>query len=476
MREPSDAPRRGSWFRIVFIIVLLVAVVISGAYLSYCHSTYRFIKQRAQAALTIKLETLSAEGVPLTLEDLDKWYTTPPSNENAAVVLQQAFDFYVPPKTSGRPSRWGRSREEEGPEKPLPIIGFAELPPPDEPLSKEMTEAITEVLTKNEATLKLLHTGAQMTACRYPIDLTKSGLVKLVHLNKIRPAVSLLILEALLAVERGNSGFAVNTIIAGFGVARSLRSEPVVISQLLQCSCQIRLAKQLERVLGRSALTREQIAELESTLIQGENPDGLRRAYVGELCRLLSYYQIYTNEYSKPVQFWPTHQQIRDYGSWRALYYVPAQGFQDYRYRTSGVFELDVLVALSLRVAFIRASQLPLPDGLRVGKTITDQEEQYSSGGSSFFIMPASVRALITQARCIAQLRAARGALALERARLIQGRLPEAVDTLLPVDPFTGQPLRFKKQGDGYVVYSVGENGVDDGGDEKKDITCRVFR
>jgi len=54
--------------------------------------------------------------------------------------------------------------------------------------------------------------------------------------------------------------------------------------------------------------------------------------------------------------------------------------------------------------------------------------------------------------------------------------LSDAVDALLPVDPFTGQPLRFRKLETGYVVYSVGENGVDDGGEEEKDITFRVFR
>ena len=29
----------------------------------------------------------------------------------------------------------------------------------------------------------------------------------------------------------------------------------------------------------------------------------------------------------------------------------------------------------------------------------------------------------------------------------------------LPVDPFNGRPLRFKKLSPGYVIYSVGEKG-----------------
>jgi hypothetical protein len=46
----------------------------------------------------------------------------------------------------------------------------------------------------------------------------------------------------------------------------------------------------------------------------------------------------------------------------------------------------------------------------------------------------------------------------------------------LPLDPFDGQPLRYKKLPKGYVVYSNGEDGKDDGGDEKKDITFTVER
>jgi hypothetical protein len=36
----------------------------------------------------------------------------------------------------------------------------------------------------------------------------------------------------------------------------------------------------------------------------------------------------------------------------------------------------------------------------------------------------------------------------------------------VPTDPFDGQPLRYKKLAKGYIVYSVGENGKDDGGDQ----------
>ena len=76
--------------------------------------------------------------------------------------------------------------------------------------------------------------------------------------------------------------------------------------------------------------------------------------------------------------------------------------------------------------------------------------------------------------RTIAQLRTARVALAIERYRLASGRLPDALTDLVPtyldavpIDPFDGNELRYKKLVTGFVVYSIGEDLRDDGGTEE---------
>jgi hypothetical protein len=86
-----------------------------------------------------------------------------------------------------------------------------------------------------------------------------------------------------------------------------------------------------------------------------------------------------------------------------------------------------------------------------------------------------------------ATLRCSRASLAVERYRLANGALPDSLDALVPkflnavpTDPFNGQPLRYKRLAAGYVVYSVGEDGVDNGGTEGygpgTDITFTVER
>jgi hypothetical protein len=64
-------------------------------------------------------------------------------------------------------------------------------------------------------------------------------------------------------------------------------------------------------------------------------------------------------------------------------------------------------------------------------------------------------------------------AVALKRYQLKHGNYPQTLDLLvpefvsaIPPDPVDGKPLRYQPKADGtFLLYSVGENGVDDGGD-----------
>jgi hypothetical protein len=88
-------------------------------------------------------------------------------------------------------------------------------------------------------------------------------------------------------------------------------------------------------------------------------------------------------------------------------------------------------------------------------------------------------------------MRTARAALALERHRLLNGKLPESLDMLvpdhlpaIPADPFDGQPLRYGQLEPQIVIYSIGSDRQDDGGACRhspakppgRDITFRLLR
>ncbi len=62
------------------------------------------------------------------------------------------------------------------------------------------------------------------------------------------------------------------------------------------------------------------------------------------------------------------------------------------------------------------------------------------------------------------------------------GRYPNSLDELVPglipavpADPFTGDPLVFKRKGEGFILYSLGSNQKDDGGRSTWEITQLVM-
>jgi hypothetical protein len=74
--------------------------------------------------------------------------------------------------------------------------------------------------------------------------------------------------------------------------------------------------------------------------------------------------------------------------------------------------------------------------------------------------------------RGIAQVRCTRTAIACELFRIEHDRWPESLEHLVPtflaevpVDPFDGEALRYLLVGDGVVIYSIGHDEVDDGGE-----------
>ena len=72
----------------------------------------------------------------------------------------------------------------------------------------------------------------------------------------------------------------------------------------------------------------------------------------------------------------------------------------------------------------------------------------------------------------MALLATARIAILLKLYQQGHGRYPDALEQLaatgqkLPLDPYVGKPFHYRPQGDGFMVWSVGTDGVDNHGVE----------
>jgi hypothetical protein len=91
-------------------------------------------------------------------------------------------------------------------------------------------------------------------------------------------------------------------------------------------------------------------------------------------------------------------------------------------------------------------------------------------GKMADLLMPALHAVFHANARDLAVSRSLRIYNALQRFAHENGREAKGLEELrLPeaatIDPYSGQPLLLKRTAEGWVIYSVMDNGVDDGGD-----------
>jgi hypothetical protein len=125
---------------------------------------------------------------------------------------------------------------------------------------------------------------------------------------------------------------------------------------------------------------------------------------------------------------------------------------------------------------------LPLVDltNRTVSPETVQQEDAAATGALRHFspynifariLMPALSKAVKRYARGQSNVDLARVAIALERYRLAHGNYPDSLDALapkfmekVPNDVIGGEPLHYRRTGDSFVLYSIGWNGIDDGG------------
>src|SRR6266550_2275406 len=87
--------------------------------------------------IKVKIRQIRQTGFPVTTAELNQWYAAVPPEENAALILTNAFAHLIKGNTNSAD---------------LPIIGRGKLPPRNEPLPLEMKQAIADYVATNQST------------------------------------------------------------------------------------------------------------------------------------------------------------------------------------------------------------------------------------------------------------------------------------------------------------------------------------
>jgi hypothetical protein len=388
-----------------------------------------------------QVNAIIKQGYPVTLAELDGWYRSPAPEQNAAFAYTNAFA-----RLTG-------------------LTNFLDgwSPRAGEPIEPEDLSELKAVLETNRAALQLLHSALSRTNSRYPIDLKQGFNTLLPHLARVKQGTLLLTAEALAAVAEHRNEDAVQSLLAAGHLADSLAAEPTLISQLVRFGAWVIVCTRLENVLNATSLSEEQLSALQTMVTAGEKPRSFARAIAGERA---SGYDVFVHPHSQGMIFGSGAATT----GWRSIGPRLFVGLL----KTTGMFAKDRRFFLDAMSTNVAIGELPFPEQFK-----SSQSTPPPIPSSRFYVVSrillsglSTSRTTTRHGNCVAWLRITQTALAVQRYRLAhRNSLPDDLSQLapeflaaVPDDPYDGKPLRFRRLSSGFVVYSIGSDGRDDGG------------
>jgi hypothetical protein len=334
---------------------------------------------------------------------------------------------------------------------------------PSMQLDAEQTARLTAELGKVQPALAEARKLAGLPYGRRPITYSADWIsTSFMPTIQTRDVANLLAHDALLKAQQGDIDGALLSCRAILNVGRSIGDEPFLISMLV-----------------RIAIRSIAIYKTERVLAQGEPSAGV----------LADFQKLLEEEEAEPLLLFATRGE-------RAGSQILIQQFKEGKVTMSQITGGPVPSKYKLGPIDLERLLTPLFIGSLSGnqasllrymtraveiakKPIEEQTELLKDLETTAPSQPVLVRLMAPTVskvgeagrRTAAQTRCMIVLLAAERYRLAHGRWPESLEALVPeflpkvpTDPYDRKPLRLRRLDDGLVVYSVGPDGKDDGG------------
>lgn len=395
--------------------------------------------------INARFASIHARGLPTTGQEANDYYPSVPDSENAAVKMADAFAALAnyPDSRSNEISR-------------IKFVSHTNV------FSAEQRELLAGYCALNSNTLALAAEAGQLPHGRYPMDLSWGANTLLPHLAKLRKLALLAEFHSAL-----NPDASVRDITTILGMAGTLDAEPVVISKLVRGALLNIAGVSLERRLEQGNMEDSQLKTLAGLFAASTKTNQMVQGLIGERAMMAYYFRMSVVDFQKLAN----NDDAPEVKSG-----PPTPGRRSVFWAVTGFFDRDLRFYLeSMESNIVLAATYP-----KNVAQITNAElqiEQTSRRNYYIFsslLLPSLTAGNFKEANNVAFMRSAQTALAVERFRLASGHLPQTLDELMPrflpaipEDPYDGHPLRYHLLAKGYVVYSIGRDGVDNGGRER---------
>jgi hypothetical protein len=438
VRRPSSLRR---WLRRVLVLGT-IGIVIVGAFIG--GQVYRRLADKRLLQETVA--DLDVKSPRWRLEDIEADRVAIPDAENSATVIRAAHARIrplAPPPTDDS-------------------IDLLHLDPAAA-LTDEQLRAVIDLVESAESAIAPALRLEQFPRGRHPITHSADGIgTRLPHIGDIDDVHKRVLLPLLLMhLHEGDTAAAVRDWVCIAHLGRSLGDEPYGVSQATRAARAGQAVRDLERLLGQVVATDGDLTTIQGKITDDVANDPWPLFLRGERAvwhRLMVAFQSGMFPASNVRRF------LANGEGGRSLSRIEAMIDQ-----TTDSIPPDVAAAhagILKRSTHLLSETANLPWHARTAPILAANQSGVPA------VNPADYRqVLIKFQRNYALLRSALIAVAAERCRLKHGDWPATPAELvpaflpeLPIDPFDGQPLRYKRLPDGVVVYSVGPDGVDDGG------------
>lgn len=267
--------------------------------------------------------------------------------------------------------------------------------------------------------------------------------------------------DCLALIESGNFPTALESWGAFWNVTSAIGNQPAMTSQIACTGNQTIAILLVERLLAQTILDHATLAELQARLMDEDRSSWIIGAVRCERAETFeSFEQIRASNASSLKQV--AHNiKLIVWHQWP---------ISDALANMPGSFPLQQATALRWSNRLVEIARNQPEDWLTQTAALSAEIRRGPSLAAERVINTANSFHVFQ--RKLARQRCAICAIAAERYRLANGDWPGSLDVLVnsqllaavPLDPFDARPLRYRRTGDGVVIYSIGMDASDSGG------------
>lgn len=450
MNPESPTPRRFNTSRWVIGLTVAIVIMVGLPILLVWYSIWS-----AGQRVDEQLAAIRAKGEPVTPDELNAFYAVPPADRDVTPLILNALRPLDNPALG---------QATQG----LSLLGQTghPIPPPGQPW--EERAPVELLLNQYSPALQALHDAANKRGVvRFPMDFNQGFNTLLPDTQNVRSGARLLTLEAHVRAHQGDAHGAADSIRALLALGNVLENEPMLISQLVRIAVRSMGYELIRELLPHVEFSDDDLRELQLAVRAADYRASLHRAMIGE--RVLG-----KHSFRNPGGTGITPRQLT------MLRLISSENDDLSLYLES----MNSLVD-AVRVSWIETRAV----GHALNKMLKERRQSTAwclQHTMTVTNLPEAISASLSGGIGEARKHLTDIALAIERFRRKHGRPPKNLEELVPnflpmvpLDPFADQPLRFKSSGDGLLIYSVGSDGIDNGGTEdsgkaEPDIVIRV--